>query len=153
MKGKTVAIVGAAETTELGEIPNTSQLELHCDAALNARSFMVNEPPRPPSQMDWGVSRPPAYDAIVAKALAKDPDQRFPTADAFMSYGDYAKAATLYRAALGKTGVDADLANLRLGIALARSGDAAGATSALNAVKGTRAGIAQMWLLYLQRQS
>src|ERR1041384_2858817 len=36
MKPKTVAIVGAAETTELGEIPNTSQLELHCDAALNA---------------------------------------------------------------------------------------------------------------------
>jgi acetyl-CoA acetyltransferase len=36
MKPKTVAIVGAAETTELGTIPNTSQLELHCDAALNA---------------------------------------------------------------------------------------------------------------------
>jgi acetyl-CoA acetyltransferase len=36
MKPKTVAIVGAAETTEMGEIPNTSQLELHCDAALNA---------------------------------------------------------------------------------------------------------------------
>jgi acetyl-CoA acetyltransferase len=36
MKPKTVAIVGAAETTELGEIPNVSQHELHCDAALNA---------------------------------------------------------------------------------------------------------------------
>jgi acetyl-CoA acetyltransferase len=36
MKPRTVAIVGAAETTELGSIPNTSQLELHCDAALNA---------------------------------------------------------------------------------------------------------------------
>jgi len=36
MKPKTVAIVGAAETTELGTIENTSQLELHCDAALNA---------------------------------------------------------------------------------------------------------------------
>jgi acetyl-CoA acetyltransferase len=36
VKPKTVAIVGAAETTELGTIPNTSQLELHCDAALNA---------------------------------------------------------------------------------------------------------------------
>jgi acetyl-CoA acetyltransferase len=36
MKPKTVAIVGAAETTDLGTIPNTSQLELHCDAALNA---------------------------------------------------------------------------------------------------------------------
>jgi acetyl-CoA acetyltransferase len=36
MKPCSVAIVGAAETTELGVIPNTSQLELHCDAALNA---------------------------------------------------------------------------------------------------------------------
>lgn len=36
MKPNSVAIVGAAETTELGKIPNTSQLELHCDAALNA---------------------------------------------------------------------------------------------------------------------
>ena len=36
MKPNSVAIVGAAETTELGEIPHTSQLELHCDAALNA---------------------------------------------------------------------------------------------------------------------
>ncbi len=32
----TVAIVGAAETTELGRIPNTSQIQLHADAALNA---------------------------------------------------------------------------------------------------------------------
>jgi acetyl-CoA acetyltransferase len=36
MKPGTVAIVGAAETTELGEILHTSQIELHCDAALNA---------------------------------------------------------------------------------------------------------------------
>lgn len=32
----TVAIVGAAETTELGKIPDLSQLQLHADAALNA---------------------------------------------------------------------------------------------------------------------
>jgi acetyl-CoA acetyltransferase len=31
-----VAIVGAAETTELGVIPHMSQLQLHADAALNA---------------------------------------------------------------------------------------------------------------------
>ena len=72
------------------------------------------------------------------------------TGDAFMSYGDYTKAAALYRAALNKSGVDSNLANLRLGIALARSGDKAGAATALNAVKGTRTGIAQLWLLYLQ---
>ncbi|MCE2461351.1 MAG: thiolase [Pseudomonadales bacterium] len=32
----TVAIVGAAETTELGKIPGLSQIQLHADAALNA---------------------------------------------------------------------------------------------------------------------
>ncbi len=31
-----VAIVGAAETTELGKLPETSQIQLHADAALNA---------------------------------------------------------------------------------------------------------------------
>jgi acetyl-CoA acetyltransferase len=36
MKQKSVAIVGAAETTELGVIPGLSQIQLHADAALNA---------------------------------------------------------------------------------------------------------------------
>ena len=36
MKPKSIAIVGAAETTELGRIPGLSQIGLHADAALNA---------------------------------------------------------------------------------------------------------------------
>ena len=36
MKQKSVAVVGAAETTELGRIPGMSQIMLHADAALNA---------------------------------------------------------------------------------------------------------------------
>src|SRR3954463_1076306 len=36
MRRNQVAVVGAAETTELGVIPNTSQIQLHADAALNA---------------------------------------------------------------------------------------------------------------------
>ncbi len=36
MKSGSVAIVGAAETTELGKIPDMSQIQLHADAALNA---------------------------------------------------------------------------------------------------------------------
>ena len=36
MKRKSIAIVGAAETTELGRIPELSQIGLHADAALNA---------------------------------------------------------------------------------------------------------------------
>ena len=35
MKPKSIAIVGAAETTELGVIPGSSQIQLHADAALN----------------------------------------------------------------------------------------------------------------------
>ena len=36
MKQKSVAVVGAAETTEMGNIPGLSQIGLHADAALNA---------------------------------------------------------------------------------------------------------------------
>ncbi len=35
MRPKSVAIVGAAETTEMGVIPDSSQIQLHADAALN----------------------------------------------------------------------------------------------------------------------
>ena len=36
MKQKSVAVVGAAETTQLGVIPGMSQIQLHADAAINA---------------------------------------------------------------------------------------------------------------------
>ncbi|MEX2206883.1 MAG: thiolase [Myxococcota bacterium] len=36
MRRRAVAIVGAAETTDLGEIPTLSQLQLHADSGLNA---------------------------------------------------------------------------------------------------------------------
>lgn len=36
MKPGSIAIVGAAETTEMGVIPTLSQIQLHADAALNA---------------------------------------------------------------------------------------------------------------------
>jgi Flp pilus assembly protein TadD len=70
--------------------------------------------------------------------------------DRYYGMGQYQKAADLYRQAMGKPGVDAGVANLHLGMALARSGDKAGATSAFNAVSGPRSDIAKFWLLYLQ---
>ena len=42
----------------------------------------VHETPPPPSTVE-GVQRPRFYDAIVARALAKDPNQRFATAGEF----------------------------------------------------------------------
>lgn len=73
------------------------------------------------------------------------------TGSAYLSYGDYAKAATLYRLALQKGGVDANEVNTRLGIALAQSGDMAGAKAAFAAVTGpgARKEIADFWTLWL----
>ena len=71
------------------------------------------------------------------------------TGDAFFDAGDYGQAATLYRTALGKPGVDKDLANLRLGMALAMSGDKAGATASLQAAGGAQAEIAKYWMTYV----
>jgi Flp pilus assembly protein TadD len=87
------------------------------------------------------------YNSAVTRNAA---DKSAPNGDVHLGRGEYAKAAAAYRADAAKGGAGADLANLRLGIALARSGDKAGATAALNAVKGQRASIAQMWLVYLQ---
>lgn len=74
------------------------------------------------------------------------------TGDANLGAGNFAKAAELYRLALTKGGVDADTVNTRLGIALARSGDKAGATAAFAAVKtAPRADIAQLWTTYVNQ--
>ena len=70
--------------------------------------------------------------------------------DAYYGYADYSKAAEMYRLALTKGGVDTATANLRLGAALARGGDKAGATTALQAVSGApRETLAKYWLLWL----
>jgi Flp pilus assembly protein TadD len=70
--------------------------------------------------------------------------------DSYAALGDNAKAIEVYRAALKKPDVDAAVANIHLGIALARSGDKAGAKAAFEAVTGPRAEVAKYWLLYLQ---
>jgi len=74
------------------------------------------------------------------------------TADAYYGYGEYAKAAALYRTALSKGQVDANLVNTRLGMSLAMAGDKAGATTAFNAVTGPRAELARYWLLWLNNR-
>jgi tetratricopeptide (TPR) repeat protein len=75
--------------------------------------------------------------------------QAMVTGEAYYGYGDYAKAAELFRAALGKDGVDKDLANLRLGMSLARAGDKAGAEAALKAAGGSQVEVAKLWLTYV----
>ncbi len=89
-------------------------------------------------------------DLTEAEKIAQTGTAMVRVGDRYFGMGQYAKAADLYRKALAKGGVDADIANIHLGMALARSNDKAGATAAFNAVKGPRAEIAKYWLLYLQ---
>ena len=73
------------------------------------------------------------------------------TADAYLSFGQDAKAVPLYRLALQKGSVDVDAVNTRLGIALARQGLKAEARTAFAAVTGSRVEIAKFWLMWLDQ--
>ena len=94
-----------------------------------------------------------AADLEVATKTAQNGTALLHIGDRYYAMGNYAKAVELYRMSMGKPGVDAAVANLHIGMALARAGDKAGATTALNAVTGSRAGIAQFWLTYVNQKA
>ncbi len=71
----------------------------------------------------------------------------------YLTFAEYPKAVENYRLALSKGGVDAGQINTRLGIALAKSGDMAGAKSAFEAVTGAYKPIADMWLLWVNSKA
>ena len=92
-------------------------------------------------------------DAVAKTALNGPGKVAMEAGDALYGVGAYAEAAPLYKAAAAKGGVDVNEANLRLGMALARAGDKAGATAALNAVSGSQANIAKYWLIWVSTQA
>ena len=73
--------------------------------------------------------------------------------DAHFAYGDYAKAAALYPAAIAKGSVEVNVANTRLGIALAMAGQRSEAQTAFSAVTGPRSELASLWLAWLSRRA
>ena len=109
------------------------------------------------TQLSAKVAKAPACAAVDASARAAlaggNGKAAMDAGDALYGLSAYADAAPLFKAAIGKPGVDANLANLRLGMALARAGDKAGATAALNAVGGPQAAIAKYWLIWVMAQA
>ncbi len=72
------------------------------------------------------------------------------TGDFCLGQGNNAKAIEMYRLALTKGGVDADEVNTHLGIALAGTGDKAGAKEAFALVKtAPRSEIATLWTTWI----
>lgn len=86
-------------------------------------------------------------------AAAADGRLALSTGDAYLSYGNYAKAAEMFRLALTKGNVDAATANTRLGIALANGGQKAEALTAFSQVTGPRKPLADYWTIWLNQQA
>jgi hypothetical protein len=86
------------------------------------------------------------------KLSKSDPQSRRAanTANALIGYGQNARAIELLKLALTKAAPDTDSINMRLGIALSRSGQKAEAAEAFKKVSGTRRDLAQFWLLWLE---
>lgn len=72
--------------------------------------------------------------------------------DAFLSYGEFAKAAGFYEKSLSLPGVDRNLALTRLGIAQIRMGNAAAARESLAKVDGVRMPVAKLWSAFAAQQ-
>jgi tetratricopeptide (TPR) repeat protein len=95
-----------------------------------------------------------ALKGLEAKAAsAKTGEAALTAGDALLAAGEHSKAADQYRAALEKGSVDTALVQNRLGMALALAGQKAEAETALRAVTGPRAGLANYWLLWLAQRT
>ncbi|MDX3908791.1 MAG: hypothetical protein QHC67_03135 [Sphingobium sp.] len=95
-----------------------------------------------------------ALPAQVKKAeSAKDGTAAATAGDAYFSLGQFPLAVTQYRLALSKGGVDTARVNSRLGIALARSGDLPGSTTALAQATGNWATVANFWTVWVNQQA
>ena len=68
----------------------TGRVPFEGDSAVAVALKQVSEQPVPPSRINPAV--PPALDAVVMRALAKDPANRFATADEFLAALDAAEA-------------------------------------------------------------
>ena len=92
--------------------------------------------------------------ALRAKALAATTgSEALSAGDAFFGSGEHAAAAELYRAAIQKGTIDTNVANMRLGMALALAGQRSEAEAALRTVTGPRAELASLWMLWLAQRA
>jgi eukaryotic-like serine/threonine-protein kinase len=69
----------------------TGQVPFDGEAPVSIALKHVSEPPVPPSQLEPGIPRP--LEAVVLRALAKDPARRFASADEFIAALENARRA------------------------------------------------------------
>jgi hypothetical protein len=92
--------------------------------------------------------------AAKKAAAAKDGTAALAVADSYFALSQYPQAVEQYRDAIAKGGIDAGRANTRLGVALARSGDMAGARTTLAQVNsGEWTNLAGLWSVWVDQQA
>ena len=75
----------------------TGQVPFDGEAPISIAIKQINEPPVPPGQLEPGI--PPALEAVVMRALEKDPERRFQSADEFVAALENARRAPMRRVA------------------------------------------------------
>ena len=151
-KGEEFAEMGATLVT--GGFPNEAKQILERGLSSNTLDAQAK------TRVQAELERAKSGAALDAKELpnaekqlagAKTANQMIGIGKLYFSAGDYAKAADAIQKGLAKGGAtDADDANLLLGIAQARAGQAADAQTAFSAVKNpTLADVARLWKLKL----
>ena len=133
---------------------NFNEAQAVIDAGLAAHTINASDPQfRDVISGLKGKPKATAADLEAAAKMSPSATNLLRIGDRYYGMGNYSQAATVYRQVLSKPDADKDVANLHLGMALARAGDEAGATAALNAVSGPRAQIAEYWLAYVQQHA
>ena len=153
-----------------GALSNSADFSLYATAAADQGNYVeaqaviddglakqaINPSDRLIKEIIDGLKAKPkatAADLETATKDAKTATAFVRIGDRFYGMGNYAKAIELYRMAEGKSGADASLVNMHLGMALARSGDKAGAAAAFKKVSGPNAAIAQYWTIYVNQMA
>ena len=133
---------------------NFNEAQAVFDAGVAAN--LINPKSSDYSDLVQGLKAKPratAADLETATKQAANGNALVRIGDRYLAMGNQAKALELYKMAIAKPGTDLAVANLHLGMALAKAGDKAGATAALNAVTGPRADIAKLWLTYVSQKA
>lgn len=139
---------------QVGEKNNWNEARAMLDAATSANVISATDPTYRELVTIVRSKQPAtAADLATAARTAANGTALIGIGDRYYAMGDYAKAVDAYRSAISKPGVDPAVANLHIGMALARAGDKAGATTALNAVTGPRAEVAKFWLIYVNQKA
>ncbi|MDT9597637.1 tetratricopeptide repeat protein [Sphingosinicella rhizophila] len=142
-----------AETLQMGGLPGEAKAVLDEGAALKMIDLNKSVFKDLHAKATRGIAEDrPTLAGLKTKAMAAPTGAlALSTANAYFAYGDYAEAVALYKAAIGKGSIDTNLANSRLGMALALAGNKAEAETAFKAVTGPRATLASYWMAWLAR--